>query len=95
MADREPLDADDVESGVPENWAYDADAEEIVRTYEFEEYLDGVAFATEVGELAESEFHHPTIEIRYGEVEVRYTDHEAGGVSERDIEMAELTDERY
>ncbi len=95
MAEREPLDTDEIASTVPEHWVYDEDDEEIARTYEFDDYLDGVAFATEVGELAETEFHHPTIEIRYKEVEVRYTDHEAGGVSERDAEMAELTDERY
>jgi len=95
MADREPFDPDEIASAIPDGWAYDENEEEIVRTYEFDNYLDGVAFATEVGELAEAEFHHPTIEIRYKEVEVRYTDHEAGGVSERDAEMAELTDERY
>jgi len=89
------LTEEEIASQVPDGWEYDADADEIVRTYEFDEYLDGLSFAVEVGELAETEFHHPTITIGYEEVEVRFTDHEAGGVSERDIDMAELTDERY
>jgi 4a-hydroxytetrahydrobiopterin dehydratase len=94
MADREPLPAEEIRDRLPEGWSYDADADEVVRTYEFEEYLDGVDFAAEVGDLAEEEFHHPTIEIRYGEVEVRFTDHEAGGVSEKDVEMAERCNDR-
>jgi 4a-hydroxytetrahydrobiopterin dehydratase len=94
MADREPLSAGEIRAELPEGWSYDADADEVVRTYEFEDYLDGVDFASEVGDLAEEEFHHPTITIRYGEVEVRFTDHEAGGVSATDIEMAERCNER-
>jgi 4a-hydroxytetrahydrobiopterin dehydratase len=64
-----------------------------VRVYEFDDYLEGVAFATEVGEIAEEQFHHPTIEIGYEEVTVRFTSHEEGGVTDADVEMAELTDD--
>jgi 4a-hydroxytetrahydrobiopterin dehydratase len=60
--------------------------------YEFDDYLDGVAFAASVGEVAEEEFHHPTIEIRYGEVEVRLTSHEEGGITEKDTRLARLFD---
>ncbi|MFB6072967.1 MAG: 4a-hydroxytetrahydrobiopterin dehydratase [Halobacterium sp.] len=87
----ELLDDEAIEQRLPDQWALADD--EIVRTYEFDDYLEGVAFASEVGELAEEEFHHPEIRIRYEEVEVRFTSHEAGGVTERDIEMAENCDE--
>ena len=46
-------------------------------------------------EIAETEFHHPTIEIRYGEVEVRFTSHEEGGVTDQDLEMAGFVDGEY
>lgn len=77
---------DDIDERAPSEWEREGD--EIVRGYEFEEYLDGVAFASEVGEIADEEFHHPEIRIRYDEVEVRLTSHEEGGVTEQDIEMA-------
>lgn len=86
MAER--LSDDEVEERLPEGWERDGD--EIVRTYEFDDYLKGVAFASEVGELAEEQFHHPEIRIRYEEVEVRFTSHEAGGITTQDIELAEL-----
>ncbi|MCD2199995.1 4a-hydroxytetrahydrobiopterin dehydratase [Halobacterium sp. KA-4] len=84
----ELLSDDQVEERLPEGWERDGD--EIVRIYEFDDYLKGVAFASEVGELAEEQFHHPEIRIRYEEVEVRFTSHEAGGITTQDIELAEL-----
>lgn len=82
---------DEIEERTPNGWTHED--EEIGRTYEFEEYLDGVAFASEVAELADEEVHHPEIRIRYDEVEVRLTSHEAGGVTEQDIELAERFDD--
>ena len=89
MAER--LSDDEIEAQLPDGWERDGD--EIVRVFEFDDYLEGVAFASEVGELAEEEFHHPTIVIRYGEVEIRFTSHEEGGITDADVEMAELTDD--
>jgi 4a-hydroxytetrahydrobiopterin dehydratase len=85
------LSDEEIAESLPADWERDGD--EIVRTYEFDEYLDGVAFASEVGELAEEEFHHPEIVIGYKEVEVRLTSHEAGGITDQDVEMAELFDD--
>ena len=85
------LDDDEIADDLPEGWERDGD--EIVRVYEFDDYLDGVAFAASVGEVAEEEFHHPTIEIRYGEVEVRLTSHEEGGITEKDVRLARLFDD--
>jgi 4a-hydroxytetrahydrobiopterin dehydratase len=84
------LDDDDIDRQLPEAWERDGD--EIVRVYEFEDYLDGVTFATRVAEVADEEFHHPEIRIRYDEVEVRLTSHEAGGITETDIRLANLFD---
>jgi len=87
------LDDDEIADGLPEGW--ERDGSEIVRVYEFDDYLDGVSFAASVGEVAEAEFHHPTIEIRYGEVEVRLTSHEEGGITEKDIRLATLFDDEH
>lgn len=85
------LSDDEVQSRTPSEWERDGD--EIVRTYEFDDYLNGVAFASEVGEIAEEEFHHPEIIIGYKEVEVRLTSHEEGGITDTDVEMAERFDD--
>ena len=84
---------DEIESGLPADWSRDGD--EIVRSYEFDDYLDGVEFATRVGEVAEEEFHHPEIVIGYKTVEVRLTTHDAGGITEKDLRLASLFDAEY
>lgn len=85
MTDR--LSDEEIEASLPTNW--ERDGEEIVRTYEFDSYLDGVGFAAGVGGLAQSAFHHPEITIEWREVEVRLTTHDAGGITEQDIDLAE------
>ncbi|WP_423743976.1 4a-hydroxytetrahydrobiopterin dehydratase (plasmid) [Haladaptatus sp. SPP-AMP-3] len=85
------LSDEEIEQQKPDDWERDGD--EIVRTYEFDDYLKGVAFASEVGEVAEEEFHHPEIIIGYEEVEVRLTSHEEGGITDTDVEMAERFDD--
>ncbi|PSP79719.1 4a-hydroxytetrahydrobiopterin dehydratase [Halobacteriales archaeon QS_1_68_20] len=85
------LSDEEIEAQLPDGWEREGD--EIVRTFEFDEYLDGVAFAQSVGEIAEHQFHHPTIVIGYEEVEVRFTSHEEGGITEDDVEMAQILDD--
>jgi 4a-hydroxytetrahydrobiopterin dehydratase len=84
------LDDDEIDRQLPEDWERDGD--EIVRIYPFDDYLDGVTFATQVAEVADEEFHHPEITVRYDEVEVRLTSHEAGGITDVDVRLAGLFD---
>jgi 4a-hydroxytetrahydrobiopterin dehydratase len=82
----EPMAAEEVDAELPDGW--DREGSEIVRTYEFDDYLAGVEFLRAVAELADEEYHHPTIELRWREVEVRWTTHDAGGITETDLDMA-------
>lgn len=89
----EVLDDEKVDQQVPEGWEQVGD--EIVRVYEFDDYLDAASFLTDLAEVAEEEFHHPELTLRYDEVEVRFTTHEAGGITEKDIRMADLCESEY
>ena len=82
------LSDDEIDDQLPDEWTQEGD--EIVRKYGFSDYLRGVNFAQMVGEIAEAQFHHPEIIIRYEEVEIRLTSHEEGGITDKDTEMAEL-----
>ncbi|PSP51998.1 4a-hydroxytetrahydrobiopterin dehydratase [Halobacteriales archaeon QH_3_68_24] len=87
----ETLSDEEIEAQLPENW--DREGDEIVRTYEFDAYLDGVGFAAGAGGVAQDAFHHPEITISWREVEVRLTTHDAGGITEKDIDLAERFDD--
>jgi len=87
------LSDDEIAERLPEGWAQDDD--EIVRTFEFDSYLDGIGFAAGAGGVAEDAWHHPEMTITWGEVEVRLTTHDAGGITEKDIALAERFDDIY
>jgi 4a-hydroxytetrahydrobiopterin dehydratase len=80
-----------IEAGLPDEWS--REGEEIVRTFEFDSYLEGVGFAAGAGGLAEEAFHHPEMTIGWREVEVRLTTHDAGGITEKDLDLAARFDE--
>ncbi len=82
------LSEDEIDDLIPDTWEQEDD--QIVRVYGFDDYLRGVNFAQMVGEIAQAQAHHPEIVIRYSEVEIRLTTHEEGGVTDADIEMADV-----
>lgn len=84
------LSDDEIETELSQEWTRDGD--EIVRVFEFDSYLEGVGFAAGAGGLAEEAFHHPEMTIGWREVEVRLTTHDAGGITAKDIDLAERFD---
>lgn len=62
------------------------------REYGFESYMDGVAFARRVAELAEAADHHPDILIGYRRVTLTLVSHDAGGLTGRDFDLAARID---
>jgi len=71
-------------------WKYEAGA--LVRDYSFADFNQAFAFVTRLALTAEKANHHPDIDIRYNKVRVGLVSHDAGGVTGRDIAMAEAID---
>lgn len=84
---------EEIEESMPGDWERAGD--EIVRSYEFDSYLEGVGFAAGIGGIAQEAFHHPEITIGWREVEIRLTNHEAGGITEKDTSLAERFDDLF
>ncbi len=53
------------------------------------DFATGLALVDAVGALAEAAGHHPDIDLRYGLVQLALSSHDAGGVTDRDIALAE------
>jgi 4a-hydroxytetrahydrobiopterin dehydratase len=87
------LSDEEIDAQLPDGW--DRDGDEIVRVYEFDSYLDGIGFASGAGGVAEEAWHHPEMTITWGEVEVRLTTHDAGGLTEKDMDLAARFNEIY
>ncbi|ADU51553.1 pterin-4-alpha-carbinolamine dehydratase [Thermaerobacter marianensis DSM 12885] len=73
-------------------WERAGDA--IRRTYRLAGFRDAVFFMNAVAALAEGMNHHPDVDIRYRQVTLTLTTHSAGGLTDRDFELAEAI-ERY
>jgi 4a-hydroxytetrahydrobiopterin dehydratase len=59
-----------------------------VREFSFGGFGEAIAFVERVAKLAQAEDHHPEIDIRFKRVTLRWTSHSAGGITDRDRELA-------
>lgn len=65
---------------------------ELVRTFLFKDFRGSLNFVNGVGELAEQAGHHPDIDIRYNKVRLGLVTHDAGGITEKDFDLAAKAD---
>ena len=63
------------------------------RVFTFDDFVGALAFVNRVGVLAEEENHHPDLAISWNRVTVRWWTHTAGGITERDRDLAAQTGE--
>lgn len=63
------------------------------REYKFKNFKLALAFANQVAELAEAEFHHPAILLEWGKVTITWWTHAIGGLHKNDFICAAKTDQ--
>jgi 4a-hydroxytetrahydrobiopterin dehydratase len=61
---------------------------ELVKTFQFSDFVASLGFVNRVGELAEKAGHHPDIDIRYNRVRLALVTHDAGGLTGKDFDLA-------
>jgi 4a-hydroxytetrahydrobiopterin dehydratase len=76
---------------LPPGWIDSDNALE--KTFELPTFRAAIAFVARVADLAEEANHHPEIAISYRKVTLRWTTHSAGGITDRDYELAVRSDE--
>ncbi len=64
----------------------------IIREFTFAGFSDAFAFMTRIARYAERADHHPEWFNVHSRVEITLTTDDAGGLSQRDIEMARFID---
>jgi 4a-hydroxytetrahydrobiopterin dehydratase len=71
----------------PEGWTRSGDA--LTRSFKFKDFSEAFAFLTRVAMHAETKDHHPEFTSVWNRVDFRLTSHDAGGITQRDIDLAE------
>jgi len=82
------LDDTAIEQGLQRLPGWERRDREIVKTFDLRNFVDAVAFVNRVAEIAEAAQHHPDIDIRWNRVSLRLSSHSAGGLTEKDLDMA-------
>ncbi|MEC9066871.1 4a-hydroxytetrahydrobiopterin dehydratase [Pelagerythrobacter marinus] len=73
-------------------WSLARDGDAIERTFAFADFNEAFGFMTRVALLADKADHHPEWSNVYNRVQIALTTHDAGGLSQRDADMAKAID---
>jgi 4a-hydroxytetrahydrobiopterin dehydratase len=73
-------------------WSEVSGRDAIIRKFEFKDFNEAFGFMTRAALVAEKMDHHPEWFNVYKTVEVTLSTHDAGGLTERDIELAAAMD---
>jgi len=73
-------------------WDHDEARDAIARQFVFKDFTEAFAFMTRIALFAEKMDHHPEWSNVWNRVDVLLTTHDCGGLSAKDIELAQLID---
>jgi 4a-hydroxytetrahydrobiopterin dehydratase len=62
--------------------------EVLTKTFTFPTFAEGIAFVQRVAKAADAADHHPDIDIRYTKVICMLSTHDAGGITQADLDLA-------
>jgi 4a-hydroxytetrahydrobiopterin dehydratase len=78
------------ELGTLQGWSRRGDL--ITKTFQFRNFLTGIDFVSAIAKAAEAADHHPDIDIRYTKIICTLSTHSAGGITQKDLDMARQID---
>ncbi|HET7902616.1 MAG TPA: 4a-hydroxytetrahydrobiopterin dehydratase [Candidatus Nanopelagicales bacterium] len=93
MARPRRLDAEEVARQLEALPGWTGDVDLLTRSMSFPGFPDAIRAVTEIAEVAEEMDHHPDIDIRWRTLRISLSTHDAGGVTQLDIEQAHRIDE--
>lgn len=69
------------------------DESRLYKKYKFDDFKSSLDLANKIGEIAESENHHPDLLVRWGELGIELWTHAINGLTESDFILAAKIDE--
>lgn len=73
-------------------WIYDPGSDAISHDFKFKDFSEAFGFITRVALLAQAADHHPEWSNTYDKVRITLSTHSAGGLTEKDVALAERID---
>jgi len=76
-----------------EGWNYTNNS--IYKEYTFDSYMDGIQYVNQLAVKAEENNHHPDIFVGWCEINLAFTSHDHGGVTQLCLRMAQEADKIF
>ena len=73
----------------PTGWEIEAGGKALIRSFKFKDFSEAFGALTQVALYAEKADHHPEFTNVWNRVDFRLTSHDAGGLTDRDVKLAE------
>ena len=73
------------------SWKIESD--KLMREFMFKDFIEAFGFMSKVALLAQQANHHPDWSNVYNKVRIRLTTHDAGGITQKDVDLALQIDE--
>jgi len=82
----------DIQKSLASLKGWKQEGKEIVKQFELKDFVHAMGFVNSVALLAEQANHHPDINIRWNKVKFVLSTHSAGGLTEKDFNLAKQID---
>jgi 4a-hydroxytetrahydrobiopterin dehydratase len=86
------IDSNEIEAFLEAHPGWTFEGTEITREYRFSDFNEAMGFVTQVGLVAAKADHHPDIDIRWNKVTLTLSTHSEGGLTVKDLDMADMAD---
>jgi 4a-hydroxytetrahydrobiopterin dehydratase len=87
------LDSSEVNNQLKTLTGWQLQGEEIVSLFTFKDFVEAMKFVNKVANAAEAAGHHPDIHITWNKVRLNLTTHDAGGLTQKDFDLAKQIDQ--
>jgi len=87
-----PLEQAEIDNFLKNLNGWEQQGKELLKTYQFKNYYETMAFVNATAWVSHRENHHPDLKVGYKDCRVRYTTHAIGGLSENDFICAAKID---
>ena len=76
------------------DWKVIEDGKKIKKTFKFNSFIEAFSFMSKVAIYAEKKDHHPEWSNVYNKVEICLTTHDAGGITEKDVDLINFIEKK-
>jgi 4a-hydroxytetrahydrobiopterin dehydratase len=87
-----PAEAATLLAQISKDWVLTDDAHAIRRSFAFRDFYRTMSFVNALAHIANTEDHHPNLEVGYNYCRVKFTTHAVKGLSENDFVCAAKVD---